>query len=203
VPSTTRDAMDERVRQRSPRGRGRDSRGARHPAGVTLPELLVAMTIAGILVTIGVPSFRHVTTQNRMAGEANSLLGDLQFARGEAVKEGRPVTVCSSSDGATCSASTSWDGGWIVFADSNGSQAVDPGEPILRAQAAFTGGDTFQADNATRAVTFNRQGFALGLPGTVTVALHDSSGTTAWSRCVAISIVGRLEVEKSGTGACL
>jgi type IV fimbrial biogenesis protein FimT len=195
--------MDERVRPLGPRRCGRDSARAQLAAGVTLPELLVALTIAGTLVVMGVPSFRYVTTQNRMTGEANGLLGDLQFARGEAVKEGRPVTVCSSSDGATCSASTSWDGGWIVFADSNGNQAVDPGEPILRAQAAFTGGDTFQADNATRAVTFNRQGFALGLPGTVTVTLHDSKATTAWSRCVAVSIVGRLEVEKSGTGACL
>jgi type IV fimbrial biogenesis protein FimT len=195
--------MDERVRHWAPWGRGRGSGRARHAAGVTLPELLVALTIAGILVVMGVPSFRYVTTQNRMSSEANALLGDLQFARGEAVKEGRPVTVCSSSDGATCSASTSWDGGWIVFADSNGSQAVDAGEPVLRTQAPFTGGDTFQADNATRAVTFNRQGFALGLPGTVTVALHDSRGTTAWSRCVAVSIVGRLEVQKSGTGACL
>ena len=65
-------------------------------AGFNLLELLITMSVAAILLTIAVPSFRYVTNSNRIAGEVNGLLGDLQFARAEAIKEGRTVTVCVS-----------------------------------------------------------------------------------------------------------
>ena len=187
----------------------RIKRATRHPhrgaraAGFTLAELLITLTIASILVMAGAGSFRNVTTQNRIAGEVNGLLGDLQFARAEAIKEGRPVTACASTNGTTCAATTSWDTGWIVFSDPNGNQTVDAGEPVLRAQRPFAGGDTLQADNAITAVTYNRQGFAFGLPGTVTLALHEPTSNPAWVRCLAISIVGQLQIQLSGAGNCL
>lgn len=89
--------------------------GASRMRGFTLIEMLMTMAIAAILLTIGIPSFRYVTNSNRIAGELNGLLGDLQFARAEAIKEGRTVTVCVSSDGANCANSTTWQSGWIVF----------------------------------------------------------------------------------------
>src|SRR5208283_6012427 len=77
-------------------------------AGFTMVEMLMTMAIAIIVLTIGVPSFRYVTNSNRIASELNGLLGDLQFARAEAIKEGTNVTVCVSSDGANCANSTTW-----------------------------------------------------------------------------------------------
>ena len=70
---------------------GTTGRVARSP-GFTLLELLITMSIAAIVLTIAVPSFRYVTNSNRIAGELNGLLGDLQFARSEAIKEGLGVT---------------------------------------------------------------------------------------------------------------
>jgi type IV fimbrial biogenesis protein FimT len=83
--------------------------------GFTMIEMLMTIAIATILLSLAIPSFRYVTNSNRIASELNGLLGDLQLARAEAIKEGRTVTVCQSSDGATCTDSTSWQGGWIVF----------------------------------------------------------------------------------------
>ena len=66
-------------------------------AGFTVTELVIVMTIVGILTAIGVPSYKYVTTSNRISSEINSLLGDMQFARSQAIKQGLTVTVCTSS----------------------------------------------------------------------------------------------------------
>jgi type IV fimbrial biogenesis protein FimT len=70
----------------------------RRDAGFTMTELIVVMMIIGILAAIGAPTFKYVTASNRIASEINGLLGDMQFARSEAVKEGQTVTVCASSN---------------------------------------------------------------------------------------------------------
>jgi type IV fimbrial biogenesis protein FimT len=177
----------------------------KQPSGFTLTEVLVVITIVAILAAIGAPSFRSVTNSNRIAGEVNGLLGDMQFARGEAIKEGQDVTVCASADGKQCNGAgaTNWEAGWIVFSNPDGDAQVDAaaGETIWRVQTPFTATDTFTPDAAIGAVTFNREGFALGLPNTVTVKLHDSTSNAVWTRCLAISIVGQLATQTTRTPA--
>ncbi|HVC02744.1 MAG TPA: GspH/FimT family pseudopilin [Steroidobacteraceae bacterium] len=168
-------------------------------AGFTLFELMIVMLIVGILAAIGVPSYQYVTASNRIASEVNGLLGDMQYARAEAIKEGLPVTVCVSTDGATCAAgNTNWNNGWIVFADSNGNHSVDSGEPVLRQQAAFTP-DTFVANDNFSWATFNREGFAAtGTTSVVTVTLHAPNNVADWTRCLTITPVGMLSVQRAG-----
>ena len=78
----------------------------RHQRGFTLLEMMVTVAAVGILLAIGVPSFRYIANANRIATEANNLLGDLQFARSEAIKEGQSVSVCVSSDVNTVTGTT-------------------------------------------------------------------------------------------------
>src|SRR5450631_1275370 len=126
-------------------------------AGFTLVELLTVITIVAILIALGMPSYRNVTDSNRISGEVNGLLGDMQYARSEAIKEGQTVTVCSSTNptapAPTCSGTPTWQTGWIVFSDVNGDGTVNGGDTILRVQRAFSFGDTFNANNAMNAVT--------------------------------------------------
>jgi len=181
-----------------------------HPdsRGFTLLELVIVMLIVAILAAIGVPSFKYVTTSNRMAGEINGLVGDMQYARSEAIKQGLPVTLCASSDGATCGNSNTWQTGWIVFLDSNGNQTLDAGEQIVRTQPDFSAtGDTLvPAGNARfSAITFNREGYAsmnTVQPSTVTLLLHDSTATAQWTRCLQITVVGALSLERVPAGNC-
>ncbi|MGO9513404.1 MAG: GspH/FimT family pseudopilin [Steroidobacteraceae bacterium] len=170
----------------------------RRAAGFTLMELLMTIMIAGILLTIGVPSFRYVTNANRIASEVNGLLGDMQYARSESIKEGQTVTVCASTDSATCTGGNAWQSGWIVFLDSNGNQQVDVGEAIIRVQPAFHGTDTFIASAPTfTAITFNRMGYGqTGSAVPITVNLHDVTNTTAWTRCLAVTPIGTATTEK-------
>ena len=170
----------------------------RRMSGVTLLELLTVITIVGILMAIGVPAYRTVTNSSRIAAEVNGLLGDLQFARAEAIKEGQTVTVCVSADGANCTNSTNWQSGWIVFSNPNGNAVVDGGETVLRAQAPFTNTDTFQSTNNVAAVTFNREGFATGIAAGALIKLHDATNNSTWTRCLAITRVGLMATELFG-----
>ncbi len=53
-------------------------------SGFTIIEFVVVMLIVGIIAAIGVPSFKYVTTSNRIASEINALLADMRYARTEA-----------------------------------------------------------------------------------------------------------------------
>jgi type IV fimbrial biogenesis protein FimT len=172
-------------------------------SGFTLVEILITMAVVAILLTIGIPSFRYVTNSNRIAAEINGLLGDMQFARAEAIKEGQPVTVCVSTDGATCATNTNtWQSGWIVFSDVNGNATFDAGaDAWLRIQKTFSSTDTFIATNNVGAVTFNREGYANGIANGTLIALHDSTNTTNWTRCLSINLVGMMLSQTYGTTA--
>jgi type IV fimbrial biogenesis protein FimT len=167
-------------------------------SGVTLVELMMTLSLVGILMAIGVPSYKYVTNANRLSAEVNGLLGDMQFARAEAIKEGQTVVICSSTDRATCSGNTSWKTGWIVFSDVNNNKSVDAGDTIWRVQNGFNSNDTFVADNNTAAVSFNREGFAPGA-NAVTITLKDSTANQKWTRCLKINIVGMLTTTRYST----
>lgn len=165
--------------------------------GFTLLELLMTIAIAAIVTMIGVPSFRYVTNANRIAGEVNGLLGDLQYARAEAIKQGRFVTVCVSTDSASCTGGTAWQGGWIVYSNPTNSGVVAAGS-ILRVQTPFTGTDTFAASNNVSVITFNREGYAVGIANGTLISLHDSTNTSVWTRCLSVSLNGMTQTAKYG-----
>ena len=172
-----------------------------HSLGVTLIEMLAVIVVVATLLALGTSSFKSVTNSNRVSAEINGLLGDMQFARGEAVKEGATVTICVSTDGATCTGGSSWKGGWIVYADANGNQTVDAGETVLRVQKPLPSTDTLTANNSVTAFTFNRAGYAVGVVAGTLVTLHDVTSTSTWTRCLSVGMVGMMAVQTYG-GAC-
>jgi type IV fimbrial biogenesis protein FimT len=166
-------------------------------SGFTMVELMMTVAIGSIVLMLAIPSFRYVTNSNRIAAEINGLLGDLQFARAEAIKEGKTVTVCLSSDGASCTGGTAWENGWIVFQDPTNLGFVDPTENVLRIQKRFSGTDSFSSSGIT-SVTFNREGYAAPIANTTIFTLHDSTSTAAWTRCLTINLVGQVTTGRVG-----
>ena len=86
--------------------------------GLTLVELLITIVVLTTLLALGVPSFMEFIKNNRLIGQANSLVVASQLARNEAVKRGTGTIICAANaslDG--CSSNTNWATGWIVSTD--------------------------------------------------------------------------------------
>lgn len=99
--------------------------------GFTLIELMVAVALVGVLVTVGIPSFSELLANSRMTAFSNDLVTEIYVTRSEAVKRGAAVTICATTDQATCSGSNNWGTGWIIFTDSGTAGSVDGTDQIL------------------------------------------------------------------------
>jgi type IV fimbrial biogenesis protein FimT len=165
-------------------------------SGFTLIELIMTITVGAILLAIGVPAFQFVTSSNRASSEINGLLGDMQFARGEAIREGQTVTICAAAGSAPpCLGTTAWQSGWIVFSDFAGTGVFGGNDVLLKAQKPFSSTDTLTADNGITSVTFSREGFTSTLPGPVIFRLQTNPVNINYTRCLSATIVGALSTQ--------
>jgi type IV fimbrial biogenesis protein FimT len=111
--------------------------GSRQPgnaSGFTLIELLVAITIMAIVVTIALPGMQASVRSYQLTARANNVINMLNYARSESAKRGLRVTVCSSTDGASCAGANqnNWHQGWIMFVDSDNNAAVSGADVIIQ-----------------------------------------------------------------------
>jgi type IV fimbrial biogenesis protein FimT len=102
--------------------------------GVTLLELLTALLIASVVLTIGIPSFQSVLNNQRITMATNEMVMSLNLAKSEAIKRVAYVTVCKSSNGTACTGGGAWNDGWIVFANASVANldSIDAGDEIIR-----------------------------------------------------------------------
>ena len=113
--------------------------------GFTLLELMITLLIAGIILSIGVPSFRGVMQNQRMTTATNEMVMSLNLAKSEAIKRVAYVSICKSSNGVTCGdAATSWNDGWIVFANATVANVDvrDFGDELIRVYPGLRNGYT-------------------------------------------------------------
>jgi type IV fimbrial biogenesis protein FimT len=116
-------------------------------AGYTLLELMVTITIVGILMGVAVPSFTSVIDSNRLTTYANDLVTALNFARSEAIKRNLRVSLCKSTNRVSCATINNWSQGWIIFTDQNNNSTYDNStEILLRVQANKTNTTTMAGD---------------------------------------------------------
>lgn len=91
-------------------------------SGYSLIELMVALAVLAIIISVGLPKMSVFFKGNRMVANANDLLSGLHVARSEAVKRGQRVSICKSTNAGdaapTCAGTAeNWDKGWFVFVE--------------------------------------------------------------------------------------
>ena len=102
--------------------------GKMHKEGFTLIEMLVTLSVVGIVVAFGVPAMRDFMDTNRMSAATNDLVSNLHYARSEAVKRGTTTRLCPSADWAAenpvCNAAGTLADGWLIVVDPDGAAIV-------------------------------------------------------------------------------
>lgn len=67
--------------------------------GFTLIEMLVVIAIIAILSTIAMPSYSSLIAKESLTSTANELVSSYKFARSEAIKRNRIITLSASDNG--------------------------------------------------------------------------------------------------------
>ena len=178
--------------------------------GLSILELMIAVAIISIVVSLGVPGFMNAIQSNRMASNVNDLVSSLHSARSEALKRSASVTVCTSNDPfadpPVCNAGT-FDG-WVVFVDddvddvveaSDGNGAIDAGEEVLIRNDGFE--DTIDSGADGWITSYGPSGFRREIPNRATfVRLCDErgneniSGGISAARVITVGPTGRPQI---------
>lgn len=160
--------------------------------GFTLIELMVAVAVFAITATFAVPSFMDFIRNNRLAANTNELVASLHVARAEAVKRKVIISVCGSSDSASCN-TTSWENGWIVFADVDADGVVDSGvDEIITVQNHIGETNTLRGLNFSNLgrIQYNGRGV---VDSTGTFKVCDSRGNK-YAKAININVTGRVRL---------
>lgn len=171
----------------------RGTRGISPTLGLTLLEMMLALSIIGITTTLVVPSAQNIFIQNRIISEQNRIGRLLQYARLQALETKQSITVCPSNDYVRCS--EDWTVSKIVFADVNNNSHIDGNEVVLisseqsELQTLVSGPD--------RGITFHFSGTSAS-PGTI--KLCDASAKVQFTRALFVSLQGRVSTSKDSDG---
>ncbi len=168
---------------------------AKRQRGFSLIELVMALSIGSILISVAIPNLKVVVQNNRIQSQIGDFMSDLNLARSEAIKQGRRVTICKSANGSSCTTSNGWDQGWIVFVENNGNGLLDDGEIVLRVHSSLSGGNTMSSiGNIDNYISYVANGFSRtnnNVIQTGSIALCDSRQDDTEARAVRINATGR------------
>lgn len=88
--------------------------------GISLIEVMVALSLAALLIVLGLPSFSSMIAGMRVRTSAEDLSGAIQLARSEAVKSGVPVVFSIESD----------YGDWSIYKEKDPSVTLRSGVAV-------------------------------------------------------------------------
>ena len=151
-------------------------------SGFTLVELMVAIAIAAVLMSMAVPAFDTFIEQRNMAARGNDFISAVNLARSEAINRGGLVSIQAVNAGDN---NDEWGPGYCVTAGTPGNC----GASLRDFEAAD--GETLNGTgglNGVGMLTYNGRGLlTLNAQGTIEIC---SAGVNP-GREIAINTIGR------------
>ena len=186
-----------------------------HRDAYTLVEIMVVLVIVGILSSLALPSFRNLIITSRISVAASTLHGALLFVRSEAIKRGRSVVICRSSNVEdalpSCASGVinpqlnmGWGEGWLIFVDTDHDLQFSAKDALLRVQSRlFTqlGEGSIISTPHRNQLSFNATGqiFASYLRFTVARPLNDPDISHVKYLCLASGGRARVDTKICGS----
>lgn len=164
--------------------------------GVTLVELLVTITVVGILAAVAAPSFQSMLERRRLIAATEGVYAHLQFSRSEAVKFGRdaPLNVSVKTGTPWCiGISNTVSSCDCNQTDSTNATACVYGPTGTTSMRNFIGSEFTNISLATNQANLqvdSIRGAFGGTAGTVTLTSTPSS----WTTKIIFSQLGRIRI---------
>ena len=155
--------------------------------GFTLIELMVTITIAVILVGIGVPSFVTLVNSTRLRSASYDLVSDLLTSRSEAIRRNGAVTITP-----VASSSSGWKNGWTATAGAASTTVTTRAGLPDALLFVVTDGNGATLDT----LTLSGDGRISGASVPVQIQVKNSALAQAKWSCVRLDATGRASAKK-------
>ncbi len=162
-------------------------------------EMLMSLVILSMILAMALPAMASFHGNQSIDASRARLQTSFQLARKEAVMRGRTVSVCPSTDGATCLRHPDWSHGWIVFGDPNSDGIRQPGEDLIRFEQAAHKGTQIHSSPGRLRATYRATGRAVGT--NMTVRFCDPQSPQA-GQALVLNNGGRMRARPANAGEC-
>ncbi len=171
--------------------------------GLTLVELMAAVAILAVLLSLGAPSLGDALARYRIRVGAHDLVSAMSLARAEAMGRGVSVTVCPLAEPPAEECGDNYARGWQVFSNPGRDASLDGGidEPI-RFFSPLPRGYSITNRQGSRIVADRITWYPDGSARknlTLLVCAPGSARTEPYA--VVLNLVGRARVSQ-GEGSC-
>lgn len=158
----------------------------------TIVEILIVVVILGVLAALALPSLLGFIQSNRVRSTTSEFISSLDYAKGEAITRGYPVSICPLVDSTVpTECGTDWSQGWMVFVNEGNATAPSSDDDRLRVVDDIS--DSLIFSTSVTLISFQSSGFPD--PGDGIITITPTNCLSNNQRELDISRTGRVDVE--------